>query len=278
MRALRRTSMRRAGQLVVAFALTFTLAAADATAAEPIPSSAAAAQAVLDRFVGSWKTQATIKNSTSLAREIVAHGKAECRRTLEGNWWEFRTETVPPGESDLQIMTFDAPRGVYRQWVFSSDGYFHAAEGTWDASSSTPRWTGTTPTGKFAINDHWVSADRLEWNLRRTDAQGRRAANDRGDRRAQRATLISHVRQVVRGRGTEQLIQGGRQLRGLALVLRVHPANPMRQRQVTKQLIVGQRPHAPAGRVEQKVLPGAGPARVRAMDVPRQIDFERRRG
>jgi hypothetical protein len=174
MRVTDRGSILRAGKQAAALILSLMLAGAPTNAAEPT-LSAADAQAVLDRFVGTWKTRASIKNAnaTATAREIFTQGMAECRRTLADNWWEFRTETVPPGEADLQVMTFDAPRGVFRQWVFSSDGYFHSAEGTWDAATSTLRWSGTTAKGRFVIDDHWPSADRLEWSLRRTDSQGR---------------------------------------------------------------------------------------------------------
>jgi hypothetical protein len=102
-----------------------------------------------------------------------ADGQAACRQTLEGHYFEFRTESIPPAEADLQIMTFDVDAGVYRQWVFSSDGYRHEAEGDWDPASSTLLWRGKAVGSSFVIEDHWTSADRLEWSLRRTDSKGK---------------------------------------------------------------------------------------------------------
>jgi hypothetical protein len=128
---------------------------------------------VLSRFLGDWTTQTKITRTGPPERVIEARGTATCQATLEGNYFEFRAATVPPGESDLQIMTYDAGAKLYRQWVFSSDGYRHEATGIWDAATSVLTWTGTSGTQRFIIRDHWVSPDRLEWNLRRTDSSGK---------------------------------------------------------------------------------------------------------
>ncbi|MGD9721779.1 MAG: DUF1579 family protein [Pirellulales bacterium] len=133
----------------------------------------AEATAVLQRFVGQWRTSTQIRRVLPHAREIDTRGKATCETMLQGRYYSFRSETVPPGDSELQIMTYDAPAAVYRQWVFTSDGYRHEAEGRWDAATSTLRWSGKTDNASFSIDDHWATPDRLEWTLRRTDRQGR---------------------------------------------------------------------------------------------------------
>lgn len=135
--------------------------------------SAPSARAVLERFVGRWETAATITHVGPPARKIVTRGQAHCEATLRGEYYEFRTETIPAGESDLQVMTFDEELGVFQQWVFSSDGYRHEATGTWNAATSTLEWKGTSPAGSFVIQDHWTNRDRLDWTLERKDAQGR---------------------------------------------------------------------------------------------------------
>jgi hypothetical protein len=138
------------------------------------------AAAVLQRFVGTWKTQAQLRRPGPPERETRTTGRGECRATLEGRWFEFRTETVPAGDAELQIMTYDAAAGLYRQWVFASDGYHHQADGRWDAATSTLRWTGKAGDASLVIDDHWVSPDRLEWTLLRSDAQGRVLQTIRG--------------------------------------------------------------------------------------------------
>ena len=128
---------------------------------------------VLTRFLGAWHTQTRIRHEDPPQRESQTVGQAECRTTLEGRYAEFRTWSIPPGEVDLQIMTYDVKAGLYRQWVFDADGYRHGAAGRWDPITSTLRWEGQVESASFVIDDRWVSADRLEWTLRRTGANGR---------------------------------------------------------------------------------------------------------
>lgn len=161
---------RLAGFLIL-FALAFPAAAPAWAAPRDWPPEALS---VLKRFSGVWSTETHIRHEGPPAREFNTRGKATCRETLGGRYFEFRTQTVPPGPADLQVMTYDVKAGVYRQWLFDSEGYRHEAEGQWDAASSTLRWSGKTTDSRFVIVDRWISPDRLEWTLVRTDAQGRR--------------------------------------------------------------------------------------------------------
>jgi hypothetical protein len=131
------------------------------------------AVAVLERFLGEWETQTSLRRPGDAPREIRTRGQGTCRRTLEGRYFEFRTHTIPPGEAELQVMTFDPEAGVYRQWVFSSDGYLHEAAGTWDEGTCTLRWSGRTAAGAFVILDRFVAPGVLDWTLERRDAGGK---------------------------------------------------------------------------------------------------------
>ena len=163
--------------LVIACALVLcgALLARSAETAPPddSPIIPPEASAVLQKFVGQWQTETHIRRPGPPATTFDTKGRATCEKTLAGRYFEFRAETIPPGQADLQVMTFDTEAGVYRQWVFSSDGYQHEATGTWNATTSTLRWTGKTNNTSFVIDDHWVSADRLEWTLTRTDSAGK---------------------------------------------------------------------------------------------------------
>jgi hypothetical protein len=132
----------------------------------------AEARDVLDRFVGKWDTEATIRRPGPPPEEKHTVGRGLCTVTLEGRYYEFRTSTVPPADSELQVMTYDPETKLFKQWVFASDGYTHAADGTWDAATNTLRWTGKTGANSFVIDDKFVAPDRLEWMLTRTDAAG----------------------------------------------------------------------------------------------------------
>jgi hypothetical protein len=127
---------------------------------------------VLQKFVGVWDTQTHIRHAGPPPRQFTTSGRATCQQTLEGRYVEFRTQSIPPGQADLQVMTYDVEAGVYRQWLFDSDGYHHEAEGRWDPATSTLRWKGKTAETSFVIVDRWVSPDQLQWTLVRTDAWG----------------------------------------------------------------------------------------------------------
>lgn len=130
--------------------------------------------AVLDRFLGQWKTEALIRNYGPPVRESRTSGQAVCRRTRGGRDVEFRTSSIdPPGLSEVQIMTYDRGADAYRQQVSDSDGYRHEALGRWNATTSTLTWHGHVDGVRFVIDDRWVSRDRLVWTLTRTAADGR---------------------------------------------------------------------------------------------------------
>src|SRR3954454_20162627 len=115
--------------------LMLVFSAGSLIAAEPHPREVEAIE-VLKKFSGDWRTQTSIRHTGRPPREFNTVGQAACRQTLDGRYFEFRAETIPPEQADLQIMTFDVEAGVYRQWVFSSDGYRHEAEGDWNPASS----------------------------------------------------------------------------------------------------------------------------------------------
>jgi len=128
---------------------------------------------VLQQFLGSWETQTKIRHEGPPRRKFRTKGRAICRQTFHGRYFEFRTQSIPPGQADFQLMTYDAERDMYRQWLFDSDGYHHQAEGRWNPTRAILRWEGTTEGTSFVIEDRWVSPARLEWTLVRTDAHGR---------------------------------------------------------------------------------------------------------
>lgn len=156
-----------AARMWLAVATCVSVAVADDGAALPPEASA-----VLGMFVGQWETQARIQGQGASDRTIEARGRAEGRWTLGGRFVEFHTESVPPGQSELQIMTYDEAAKAYRQWVFDSDGYMHEAVGTWDPATSTIVWRGQAEAGPFVIDDHWPTPRRLEWQMRRIAANG----------------------------------------------------------------------------------------------------------
>lgn len=126
---------------------------------------------VLQRFVGTWTTDTTITRHDPHAT-FHNRGEAEARWTIEGRFVEFRSRTIPPGRSDLQVMTYDAESGRFVQWLFDSSGYVHQAYGRWVSHASTLTWEGEIGGTTFVISDRFEGED-LVWSLVRKDDRGR---------------------------------------------------------------------------------------------------------
>jgi len=126
---------------------------------------------VLQRFVGTWTTDTTITRYDPPA-VFRNRGEAEARWTIEGRFVEFRSRTIPPGSSDLQVMTYEAESGRFVQWLFDSSGYVHQAYGRWVSDTSTLTWEGEVGGTTFIIHDRFEGAD-LVWSLVRKDGRGR---------------------------------------------------------------------------------------------------------
>jgi hypothetical protein len=94
------------------------------------------------------------------------------RWILGGCFVVFPTESVPPGQVEIQIMTYDEDTAAYRQWVLDSVGYTHHTVGEWDPASATLLWSGANTAEPFVIDDRWAPARRPEWRLRQTTATG----------------------------------------------------------------------------------------------------------
>ena len=66
---------------------------------------------VLKKFSGVWETRTRIRHEGPPRREFITRGKATCRQTLEGRYFEFRSQSIPAGQADLQLMTYDVQAG-----------------------------------------------------------------------------------------------------------------------------------------------------------------------
>lgn len=128
------------------------------------------ADEVLDRFLGEWQTEVIIRRGD---KQFQASGLGQGSYTLEGSLLEFRGRSLPPGDSDLQLMLYDPPSKTYLQWLFDSSGYRHQAEGRWDPETQVLRWQGKLADGTFQIDDHFVGPGRLEWTLMHWDSEGK---------------------------------------------------------------------------------------------------------
>jgi hypothetical protein len=152
---------------------------------------------VLQRFVGTWTTDTTITRHDPQAT-LRSRGRAEACWTMEGRFVEFRSHTIPPGSSDLQVMTYDAESGRFVQWLFDSSGYVHQAYGRWLPDTSTLIWHGEVAGAAFVIHDRFEATD-LMWALVRKDGRGRLLQTIEGVVRRRAATPAGACTRSDRG-------------------------------------------------------------------------------
>ena len=80
----------------------------------------------------------------------------------------------------IEVIGWDASEGIYRSWVFDSEGGFGSATWARDGDIWTKRLTGTTKDGKKAFSAHTIRKiddDSYEWNAHGRELDGQLLPN-----------------------------------------------------------------------------------------------------
>ena len=110
----------------------------------------------LNRFVGTWTMQQTIK--TASGPEVTLTGVVTHKLVLGGRFLESTSVSNPGEQHVLQMSLWDDMRRLYRSWYFDSNGRTSEWQGTWDNDSKTLTQTAKlsqeiTGTGTFRFVD-----------------------------------------------------------------------------------------------------------------------------
>jgi hypothetical protein len=135
------------------------------------------ADAVLQKFVGKWRTHLTITRPKSPLAVIESSGTGTGQIILGGQYLEYRAIADPKPrhsrEEDLQINTLDKKCQCYRHWLYDSEGNRFSRIGYFDKLRQTLTWTAHEMGGTILIHDRFVHPDRIEWDMIRRDSKGR---------------------------------------------------------------------------------------------------------
>jgi hypothetical protein len=135
---------------------------------------------VLDALIGSWKDEATFKVSEWTKKERKETGTFQNSWTLNGWFLQYRGRNED-GSEDLQLMTFDVEKKVYRRWYHDSDGNASESTGKWDARTATLTWTGNFGDGITAVSVwRFVDKDTTIWSRVAKDDKGKIYSNIEG--------------------------------------------------------------------------------------------------
>ena len=79
--------------------------------------------------------------------------------SLNGWFIEYRGRLDGGKDEELQLMTYDVEKKVYRRWYFDSHGTTSESTGKWDAKTATLTWTSDLGDGITAVSE-WRIVDK----------------------------------------------------------------------------------------------------------------------
>jgi uncharacterized protein DUF1579 len=129
---------------------------------------------VLDRWVGTWKTEVVNRPSEWAPEAATTAGSITCKWVLGGKFVEESGSSLAKGAEHRVLWGYDSQRKAYRNWFFSSGGDTVEGAGTWDARTSTLTTTSDAGSGRTGpATHHFLDADTCEWTYVVKDADGK---------------------------------------------------------------------------------------------------------
>ena len=134
---------------------------------------------VLNRWVGKWDVEMTVKPNADVPKGMRSKGWVTTEWTLNFRFvQQFGTMWAGEGTPAVQIhslMTYDPRKKAYRTWMFFSTGHMSESEGTWDektrtlTSKSRDADSGTTTTTKATFAEDGAET----WSIITKDRDGK---------------------------------------------------------------------------------------------------------
>jgi hypothetical protein len=140
------------------------------------PSNLPAEFSVLQRSIGAWDTQTTIKPGVRVPDGLRSKGVQTIEWALGKKFIQGKHVDQPGNVEAMSLQTYDAQSGVFRLWYFDSFGNFPRSEATgqWDEDAKTLTYKGTEPEEVSVTTiTRFVSPDRTEWQGVWRDKSGR---------------------------------------------------------------------------------------------------------
>jgi hypothetical protein len=129
---------------------------------------------VLDRWVGTWKTEAINKPAEWNPKETKIAGTVTGKWILGSKFVEESWSSQAGGSEHRFLWSYDPQRKMYRNWFFGSDGTTGEGTGTWDEKTNTMTWKtepGPGLTGNATCR--FLDADTYEWTYIIRDGAGK---------------------------------------------------------------------------------------------------------
>ena len=120
----------------------------------------------LERFVGVWSTETTIRVAEWTPKADKQKGVTKYEWIVGNRFLQSRGSSDNGKFHDSEIMTYDPESKAFQSWYFDSMGFTGDSVGQWDEKSQTMTWTGDVGDGGKLINTvKFVNKDTQEWTL-----------------------------------------------------------------------------------------------------------------
>lgn len=120
---------------------------------------------VLERRIGTWDTEQTIKPGVWVPDGGKSNGSETVEWTLDKKFTQCKHLQQPGNKEALSLVGFDTRSNVFRTWFFDSSGNLPRSEitGQWDESTQTLTFNGTDPEDvTITSTQKFVGTERIE--------------------------------------------------------------------------------------------------------------------
>ncbi len=128
-------------------------------------------RAALDRLVGEWVNETTLKTLAPDAKDRKVTTIERGRPVLGGRLVEVTHTGGPSGTNDYWLAGYDPAAKLHRVWFFGADGGTAEFAGTWDAAAAAMRLSAAD--GSAAGSWAFPTADRREGRFTIHDPAGK---------------------------------------------------------------------------------------------------------
>ncbi|MBC8114370.1 MAG: DUF1579 family protein [Candidatus Saccharimonas sp.] len=130
---------------------------------------------VLDRFLGTWRTEYRMPKAEWTPEEKRGSAELVYTRELDGQFIRERGTDSDKTTTMIttMLLTFDADKQNYRGWWFDSLGNTNESTGRWDEASRTLFWTRIEPNDFNNTSQHsFPDSGKFDWKVLVQDKQG----------------------------------------------------------------------------------------------------------
>jgi hypothetical protein len=142
--------------LIVSLVVSLTLLAVCSVRAEDAKSPELK---VLDRWIGNWTDQVTLKTP----EEKKGEGQSTGAWVAGGRFVQVTGSSKLDDSEAMHMITYDEQERTYRHWFFHSTGMTSRSTGTWDEKTKTMNWIDES--GMVAVTEKFTDDNTREWKV-----------------------------------------------------------------------------------------------------------------